>query len=309
MVKSTEQNNKPYWIGIDWGTTNLRYWVISKETGDIVGAEEKQQGIKSIVEGAFEDVILEMLVSYDFKQEVIDILCCGMIGSKQGWREIDYVQSPCSPQLAKNVVKVSTKDPRLNVRIIPGLKQSQIPDIMRGEETQILGFLNKNPDFEGVMCFTGTHTKWVKIGGGEVIFFETFMTGEMFDVLSNHSIIKFSASSGQINMNEAKEAALEIFDKPHKFSSHLFKLRANNLLNHSPATETRSRLSGYTIGLEIAGSRHFWLGNNVIIVGTHPVAEIYSEVLKKQGVKSRIFLSNELSLNGLKVTYQSLLND
>ena len=87
------------------------------------------------------------------------------------------------------------------------------------------------------------------------------------------------------------------------------KLRANNLLNDSPATETRSRLSGYTIGLEIAGSRHFWLGNNVIIVGTHPVAEIYSEVLKKQGVKSRIFLSNELSLNGLKVTYQSLLND
>ena len=137
----------------------------------IIGTEGKQQGIKFILEGTFEDIILEILVSHVFEQEVIDILCCGMIGSKQGWQEIDYVQSPCNPQLAKNVVKVTTKNPRLNVRIIPGLMQSQIPDIMRGEETQILGFFNKNPDFKGAIYFTGTHAKWIKIGGGEVIFF------------------------------------------------------------------------------------------------------------------------------------------
>ena len=309
MAKSTAQQFKPFWVGIDWGTTNLRYWVISKDTGDIIETGQKCQGIKVVLEKKFEDIVLEILASNMPKQEVTDILCCGMIGSKQGWQEVEYVQSPCSPQLAKNVVKVETKDSRLRVQIIPGIKQSKIPDMMRGEETQILGFLNSYPNFEGIICFTGTHTKWVKIGEGEVIFFETFMTGEIYDILLNHSMIKFSALVGKIGINESKNAALEIFNKPYKFSSHIFKLRADDLLNGVSGNQIKSRLSGYIIGLEIAGSKNFWLGSDVVIVGNPPVTEIYNEVLKELGIKSRIFFPNELALSGLKSTYRRLLNN
>ena len=303
-MKSTEPNHSPFWVAIDWGSTNLRYWVISKATNQIIETDLKQQGIKLILGGNFETVLSQFLSTHLSRKEVTQVLCCGMIGSKQGWYETEYVRSPCSPQLSKNLVQAVTKDTRLDVWIIPGIMQEESPDIMRGEETQILGFLSSFPDFEGVICLTGTHTKWVKISGGEVIFFETFMTGEMFDLLSNHSMLKFSISSEKIDINESQSAALEIFTSPYKFSANLFKLRANDLLNGASPAIIRSRLSGYTIGLEIAGSKKFWLGNEVVLVGNNTVTAIYKAVLEEQGIKPKVCLSDELSLNGLKATYK-----
>ncbi len=308
MVKSTELKHNSFWVAVDWGSTNLRYWLISKDTGKTILNGKKKFGVRFVSNGNFEEILYNLIVDFLPQNGKIDILCCGMVGSKQGWQEITYAHSPRSPKLAENVERITTDDPRLNVMIIPGLMQRNTPDIMRGEETQILGFLCQNPDFEGVICFTGTHSKWVKISDGEITFFKTFMTGEMFEILSKHSLLKFSVSSGIIDIEEARNAAIDILTHPHKFSSHLFGLRANDLLNNASPTHIKSRLSGYIIGLEIAGSKNFWIGNEVVIVGIDPITQIYQAVLEEQGIDLNTYLSDELSLSGLKATYVNLLD-
>ncbi len=310
MVKSTGREKESLWIAADWGSTHLNYWIVSCVTGKIVAKGQKKQGKKFFENENFEIILSKNLTSHICEQEVTDVLCCGMIGSKQGWVETPYVQVPCSPLLNKNSLKVLSKDKRLNVRIIPGLKQIENPDVMRGEETQILGYLSLNPDFEGTICFTGTHTKWVDILSGNVISFETFMTGEMFDLLVNNSMLKSSVSSEKLDLNECRNAALEIFSSPQKFSSNLFKLRSKSLLNGLSPKTVRSRLSGYVIGLELSGSKNFWLGHDVVVVGTKPVTSIYEKVLKDLGIKTKTFLSGELSFKGLQTIYHKVsMND
>jgi 2-dehydro-3-deoxygalactonokinase len=107
--------------------------------------------------------------------------------------------SPASPR--PDARSGATKDPRLRVSILPGLKQAVPPDVMRGEETQIAGFLAAAPGFDGVLCLPGTHAKWVQISAEEVVSFRTFMTGELFDLLSTQSVLRHSiAGEGRTPM-------------------------------------------------------------------------------------------------------------
>ena len=105
----------------------------------------------------------------------MDVLCCGMIGSKQGWQDAGYLKVPFVPSFHNQLVSIKTKNKKLNIFIVPGLKQNDPPDIMRGEETQALGIITKYNNFDGVVCFTGTHSKWVQIVGNEIISFDKNM--------------------------------------------------------------------------------------------------------------------------------------
>lgn len=123
------------------------------------------------------------------------VIACGMVGSRQGWFEAPYRTTPCAPVAPGALTRVPTQDPRLDVRIAPGLKQVSPADVMRGEETQIAGALALLPDFDGVLCLPGTHTKWAHVSAGEVVSFQTFMTGEMFALLSTQSVLRHSMIS------------------------------------------------------------------------------------------------------------------
>ncbi len=284
----------------------MRYWVINRKDGKLINEKSIPLGIKFINQKNFENILVNEFLDYLSENLIIDILCCGMIGSKQGWKDSGYFSVPFTPDFYKKLITVNTKNKKLNVYIVPGLKQNNPPDVMRGEETQSLGIITKYDNFDGVVCFTGTHSKWVQIVGNEIISFETFITGELFQIISQYSILKQSISTKKIDVNLATKYALITFSDPHKYTKNLFELRAKNLINNLKSTEVLSCLSGLTIGLEIAGSRKYWLGNQVILVGSSPMVDIYQLILNKQNIKTKIHDTSNISLTGLKVIYKNL---
>ena len=176
------------WIAVDWGTTNLRAWVMGPD-GSIVKKLQSNKGMGSLGPEEFEDALVSLVGPFLASNSVTDVICCGMVGAKQGWKEAPYRSVPCNaPGLAQAVNPV-TKDPRINVRILAGVCQSDPADVMRGEETQIKGFLANDPKFDGVICLPGTHTKWAHISAEEIVSFRTFMTGELFSLLSKNSVL------------------------------------------------------------------------------------------------------------------------
>ena len=132
-----------------------------------------------------------------------------MVGARQGWIEAPYASVPCTP--ATQTIAPECRDPRLEMHILAGIRQLHPPDVMRGEETQIAGVLLREPGFEGVICLPGTHTKWAEVAGGIITSFQTFMTGELFGLLSTQSVLRHSMSAGT---NGAMRVSRLLLSKP-----------------------------------------------------------------------------------------------
>ena len=164
------------WIAVDWGTSNLRAWAMRGDTP--VADAGSDRGMGTLEPSAFEGALLEIIEPW-LGAGRMSVVACGMVGARQGWAEAAYATVPCRP-VSLNVVRPAVADARLDVAILPGLCQTSPADVMRGEETQIAGYLAEVPDFDGVLCMPGTHTKWVQISASEVVSFRTYMTGELF---------------------------------------------------------------------------------------------------------------------------------
>ena len=178
--------------------------------------------------------------------------------------------------------------------------QKSPPDVMRGEETQIGGYLSKNPDFDGIICLPGTHTKWVHISAGEIVSFKTFMTGEIFLSLSERSILKSSVQSNDFDLTSFLEAFEDTYSNPALLSSKLFGLRAADLLENTSTKFLKSKLSGYLIGSELAGAKSYWLGQNIVMIGNDDLCVLYEKALEKLGLDATIENTQNVTLNGLK---------
>jgi 2-dehydro-3-deoxygalactonokinase len=223
-----------------------------------------------------------------------------MAGAKTGWKEATYLKAPCPPINEEKIIQLETEDQRISVSIIPGIMQKSPPDVMRGEETQIAGYLSKNPDFDGIICLPGTHTKWVHISAGEIVSFKTFMTGEIYQTLSKHSILKDSVKSNDFDFTAFLEAFEDIYSNPALISSKFFSLRAIDLLENTSTKFLKSKLSGYLIGSELAGAKSYWLGQNIVMIGNDDLCTLYEKALKKLGLNTTIENAENITLNGLK---------
>ena len=287
-----------YWIAIDWGSSNLRVWALNNNNA-ILDSILSNDGMLGLVSNEFEPLLLEKISKWGVGDANIPILCCGMVGAKQGWVEAPYASIPYNLMQEADNVKVSCSDDRLNVRILGGLRQDNPADVMRGEETQIRGFLSIFSNFDGIICLPGTHTKWVHVSAGEVISFRTFMSGELFDLLSKYSVLKHSVKSDDWNDKEFRSAVSESISNPQKIFSDFFKLRADHLLKQVEQSELRSKLSGYIIGAELAGAKPYWVGQNVVILGNDNLSKIYKTALEGQGIFAQEIDATECTLNGL----------
>ncbi|MGB0497122.1 MAG: 2-dehydro-3-deoxygalactonokinase, partial [Rubricella sp.] len=148
----------PGWIAVDWGTSSLRAWAMD---GDRVLDERRtDEGAGGLDPTGFERVLIGLIERWLGPQPV-SVIACGMVGSRQGWAEAPYRKVPCEP--LDGLMAVAGTDQRIRLSIVPGLSQEKPADVIRGEETQIAGFLSHHPDFDGVLCLPGTHTKWVRI--------------------------------------------------------------------------------------------------------------------------------------------------
>lgn len=295
-------NNTAEWIAVDWGTSNLRVWMMGSD-GLPFAQDSSDKGMARLTRDAFEPALLELIAPYLAADRVTPVFCAGMVGAREGWQEAPYVAVPCTPPDGQAAVIPASTDPRLSVHILPGVKQMSPPDVMRGEETQIAGVLQSQPDFDGILCLPGTHTKWVHISAGEIVSFQTCMTGEMFALLSQHSVLRHSVGGSGWDQDSFLSAVQSAMDRPQSLSAQLFGMRAAGLLLGTTADEGRSRLSGLLIGLELAGTRAYWLGRHVAILGADAVAMHYRSALAEQGIQAEMLDNTDLTLAGLTNAY------
>jgi 2-dehydro-3-deoxygalactonokinase len=223
-----------------------------------------------------------------------------MVGSRQGWCEAPYRAVPCTPLDAAAQATAPTTDARITVRIAPGLKQTTPADVMRGEETQIAGALRLMPGYDGILCLPGTHSKWAHISAGEVVSFQTFMTGEMFALLSEASVLRHGMQ-GATGWDEAAfdAAVSDAISRPERLGARLFSLRAEGLIAGLSPQAARARLSGLLIGTELAAARPYWLGQRVTLIGADKLSAAYARALHLQGVEAERLSANDCTLAGL----------
>lgn len=292
-------------ITVDWGTSNLRVAFLS-DAGVVLEERCSKAGMSSLQRGDFEAALIDLVGDVLPDTGAIPVVCCGMVGSRQGWHEAPYMAAPCRAPKGNDAVAVPVQDSRMSVWILPGIKQLSPADVMRGEETQIAGFLAENPKFDGVLCLPGTHTKWVRISAEEIVSFQTYMTGELYALLAQHSVLRHSVSGKAFDDSAFVSAVEDAIARPQAFGAQLFGLRAGTLVANLNAAEAQARLSGLLIGLELAGARPYWLGMEIGIIGSPEMASLYQKGLAAQGASSTIYDVTGLTIAGLAVAYKEI---
>lgn len=292
---------KAHWIAADWGTSRLRLWALDG-LDQVVGDAASDRGMGRLQPDAFEGALLELAAPFLAEEGRTKVLICGMAGARQGWIEAPYAAVPCLPAKG-HTVRAPTRDPRLEVHILPGLCQMDPPDVMRGEETQIAGILAGDPGFDGTLCLPGTHSKWVRVAGGAVQSFNTAMTGELFDLLCNQSILRHSLDAG---WDDAVFAAAITTSaaQPAQVFSQLFGLRAGSLVGGAAQDAPQAHLSGLLIGAELAAMRNYWQGRAVAVIGADNLARCYHRALAQLGGEVTTLNGVDLALEGLKAAYR-----
>ena len=288
------------WIAVDWGTSNLRVWHM--RDAQPLAEASSDKGMGGLSPEQFEPALLDLIDAWLPDGERTLVLACGMVGARQGWAETAYAEVPAPPVSAANCTRVPAIDPRLDMRIIPGLCQMDPPDVMRGEETQISGFLAGRPSHEGTLCLPGTHTKWVRVADGHVQSFRTMMTGELFGLLSTHSVLRHSVAEGVDNEAFAGAARRAQAD-PSALAGALFGIRAASLLSDLDGAQGGSRLSGLLIGAEIAAARP---SGPITIIGTGTLAGLYHDALALAGHEVEIADARGVTLAGLCAAYREI---
>ena len=155
------------------------------------------------------------------------------------------------------------------------------------------------PNFDGVMCLPGTHSKWVHVSAGEVVSFQTFMTGEMFALISTQSVLRHSIAADGFDAAAFDAGLSTALSRPELIAAHLFTLRAEGLLTDASPIAARSRLSGLLIGIELAAAKPYWLGKPVTLIGAETLCGRYAQALQAQGLTHTILSARDCILAGL----------
>ncbi len=274
-------------IIIDWGTTNRRAYLVD-QAGKILDSREDGLGIRRCApeefKPAFEDIIQGWRESGGSRPTVF---MSGMIGSRQGWAEAPYAPCPAGRDaLLDHIMAVPGVD---DAWIIPGMALDPAGarrDVMRGEEIQVFGALDIIGRDTATLCLPGTHSKWVRAENGVLTNFSTAMTGEVYQVMSEHSILGALMDGQAPHDADAFHRGLETSRKSGGLLSHLFSLRADGLFGVTGEAAQASFLSGLLIGHEIHGVLPDFDpgGEPVYLVGSSALAGLYADALTRAGV-------------------------
>ena len=289
-------------IGVDWGTSNFRAALIAPD-GEILDELAEPRGIVSFKRGEFASYLISTCSRFT-KAGGQFYLLSGMIGSKDGLVEVPYCPCPASAGHLALMVGWAVKD---RVAIVPGIR-SEFFDVMRGEETQVFGAAAVLGLQHALMVLPGTHSKWVSLEDGAINGFNTFMTGEMYNLLSQHSILaKSLPAPGLPAAPLNKDVFLEGIDHATQSESLLntaFSVRVKSLFNQLTPTQASSYLSGLVIGEELV-SMQLDPGGEVIVVGTQALTERYCLALEHLGIPTRT-LGTQAAWAGLHHIYSQM---
>lgn len=300
---------KPAFIAVDWGTSSFRLWLIG-EDGSILAERRSGEGMTTAAPAGFAKILQTHLDAISAPSD-IPVIVCGMAGARQGWVEAGYIDTPTSLS-AILTGAVAVPGQSRDVRILPGLAQraKDAPDVMRGEETQLLGAIAADAKGEQIVCMPGTHSKWVRVVDGRVTGFSTFMTGELFDVMTKHSILSH-AVSGAADMPAdaaAFEAALKAaFEKPQLATNLLFTARSGQLLHGTTAAGAQALISGTLIGAEIAGAlSSAGQGAAITLVASGRLQALYEEAFRSLSLPFQTIDADAAVRRGLSAAAEAI---
>ena len=305
----TDPAPEPAYVAVDWGTSSFRLWLIGKD-GGVLAERRSGEGMTTAARTGFAEVLASHLAAIAAPQG-LPVLICGMAGAKQGWVEAGYLDTPAAlADIPAAAVRIPGVD--ADIRILPGLAQrdAHAPDVMRGEETQLLGAASDLGDGDHLVCMPGTHSKWVRLSGGRVSGFSTFMTGELFEAIAKNTILSHSiADAGAISGDSAafRAAVSRMVANPALATSQLFSVRAGALIAGLSPDDAKARLSGTLIGLEIAGALSLVAeGTPVALVVSGGLGALYREALTAADLSPSIIDADTAVRNGLAAGAKAL---
>lgn len=265
-------------IGLDWGTSRLRAFLMD-DSGKLLEAREQPWGIRFLPEGGCERAYADMTAGWP----ILPSIACGMVGSSLGWREAPYVALPADAlELANRLVRVNTAR-ATPLYIVPGLHNANGPDVMRGEETQLIGGLAGNPGLQGASTWIlpGTHSKWVSVRHNRIVDFATVMTGELYAVLGRYSILHWNQSKADqpLDVQAFTRGVVAARESGCQGGfSRLFTARSLMLDGLFEKEAVADYLSGLLIGEELrsmVSGRRFDSGAAIQLVGASTLCERY----------------------------------
>ncbi len=266
-------------IGIDWGTSNARGFRFDRN-GSVIDRCHRAIGLLNIPDGGWAATFHEHFGDWTVEAPAAPILLCGMVGSQQGWCEAPYVACPVNTSMLSAHLHPI---PNTRCRIVPGVwteGTADIPDVMRGEETQLVGL---NVDNQCLVCLPGTHSKWVRLDHGVITGFQTSLTGELFNILSQHSIL--SRTLGELEPCEAAFVrGLDDSAREGGLLHHLFGVRGLRLFDRLSGSAQADYLSGLLIGHEVRCATNDSAGHQrVTLVGSQALVTRYITALQHFG--------------------------
>ncbi len=283
----SSDGSDPRLIGVDWGTTSFRAYLLGGGA-EILGRLEEPRGILHVDGDDFEG-FLRRIIGPWLDRAAVPVIVSGMITSRNGWVETPYVDLPAGPAelAAKLTRRPLSGGPDLHfITGATALDATGAPDVMRGEETEIAGLLGQGFD-AGLIVMPGTHSKWVRIEAGRIATFETFMTGEVFAALKDATILA-KLMRGTDPAPEAFERGVQAgHADPAALLHRLFHARTLPLMGVISERETADFLSGLLIGTEIGAATRAGDPGKVAIVGRSELASRYSTALRIAGIDAR----------------------
>ena len=297
----------PAVLACDWGTTNLRAWTLDAE-GRVLACREFELGVSKLRPGEAA-AVLGSQVRPALEARDLPAVLCGMVGSNLGWALAPYLDCPVGfDELAGRLLTPDGGEGR--ARIVPGVRSEGLggaSDVMRGEETQLFGWLALHPERargRQVVCHPGTHAKWMVVEDGRLTGFLTAMTGELFAVLRKHSVLR---SDDDADDPAAFAEGLDAAGEGDALAARLFTARARVVGKGAPPESTPAYLSGLLIGAEIASMPKLLglePGSAVSVLGDAGLCALYRQALERRGFACEGFDGEAAAVAGLHALYR-----
>ena len=290
---------RPAFIGVDWGTSNARFMLITRN--GVVLDEKQGVGIGRIDDAKrIESICFDTVKPWLSAGADVPILMAGMVGSNIGWRTAGYVGTPASfDDLAADITRFEARG--TFCAIVPGvetIRHDGAADVMRGEETQIFGVADGG---DQLFCLPGTHSKWAKVSGGSITGFHTAQTGELLDVIGQHSILLNPRRPVSAQVGAAFQSGVDrVRTSVLGLESLMFTVRSQQISGVLPAAQADSYFAGIAIGCEIRSALALYSAPvRLTLVGSANLTALYASALQTFGWESERIDGRTASVAGL----------
>lgn len=286
------------WMAVEWRPGALRIWVMD-DAGQVQARLDGTEDTRGLGPEALEIALGGLIAGYLEDDAPMEILIAGDPARPGFWSdEVAGRTVPCRPVEPGSAVRVTMRDARLDVRMVPGLVQAAPPALMLADTLRVAGYLAANDGFDGVLCLPGARSHWVHVSAGEVVSFQTVLTRD----LTEGSLRAMNVEPMDKTLGEIGLASMEdVMSRPERIGQKIGSNAAQIALGKASAEDSREAVLGAFLGLELAAMKPFWLGQQVALIGRDGMRSAYARALEAQGIAPIVADEEETLLAGFRV--------